>query len=95
MKQGKNWVLKLIEQADLPSDTLPGLPVVEIAGQRRVLIENHMGVSQYGMECICVKVKFGQVKVSGDCLELAGMTKGRLMIVGRIDRVELIRRNSQ
>lgn len=93
MKQGKNWMLRMMEQADLPSDTLPGLPVVEIAGQRRVLIENHMGVTQYGGESICVKVKFGHVRICGECLKLDGMTKGKLIIVGRIDRVDLIRRN--
>ena len=33
---------------------LPGVPIVELAGDRRVLIENHRGVTEYGMERICV-----------------------------------------
>ena len=32
---------------------LPGQPVVELVGDRRVLIENHIGVTEYGTERIC------------------------------------------
>ncbi len=44
---------------------LPGQPVVELVGDRRVLIENHIGVTEYGTERICVKVKYGQLSVCG------------------------------
>lgn len=93
MKQGRYWMQRMMDRADLPSETLPGLPVVEIAGERRVLIENHLGVTEYGRERICVKVKFGHIRVCGGCLELAKMTKGQLVVSGRIDSVSLIRRN--
>jgi sporulation protein YqfC len=77
--------------ADLPDATVPALPLIEIAGESRVLIENHFGVTQYSRETICVKVKFGQVCVDGFALELARMTKGQLVVTGRIDRVCLLR----
>lgn len=82
---------RLIFAADLPDAPLPGLPLVEIYGQDRVLIENHLGVTQYGREAICIKVKFGQICISGCDLELARMTKGQLVITGRIDGVSLYR----
>ena len=82
---------RLAFSAYLPDVTLPGQPLVEIAGESRVLIENHLGVTQYGRECIRVKVKFGQVCVSGSHLELARMIKGQLVISGRIDAVSLCR----
>lgn len=77
--------------ADLPDTPVPGLPLVEIAGESRVLIENHCGVSQYSSDSVCVKVKFGQVCVTGGALDLARMTKGQLVITGRIDTVCLLR----
>ena len=77
--------------ADLPDATVPALPLIEIAGESRVLIENHFGVTQYSRETICVKVKFGHVCVDGVALELARMTKGQLVVTGRIDRVCLLR----
>ena len=70
----------------------PGQPIVEIAGDRRVLIENHFGVKEYSREKIGVKVKYGLVCVCGCDLELIRMTKEQLIISGRIDAVTLIRR---
>ena len=87
----RSMVDRLAFSADLPDVTLPGQPLVEIAGESRVLIENHLGVTQYGRECIRVKVKFGQVCVSGSHLELTRMIKGQLVISGRIDAVSLCR----
>ncbi len=77
--------------ADLPDEPIPGLPLVEIAGDSRVLVERHRGVTEYGNCCIRVKVKFGQICIEGSGLELARMTPGQLIISGRIEQVRLIR----
>lgn len=92
MKHGRDWMQRLTEGLDLPAEPLPGLPLVELSGDRRVLIENHCGVTQYGKEKICVRVKYGQVSICGQELELARMTRGQLVISGRIDSVTLLRR---
>jgi sporulation protein YqfC len=70
---------------------LPGMPLIEIAGEKRVLIENHRGVTEYDPLRICVRVKFGQVCVCGEALTLAQMTRSCLVICGRIDSVTLLR----
>lgn len=75
------------DAADLPDEALPGLPLVEIAGNRRVLIENHLGVIGYGSQRICIKVKKGTVTVCGCHLELQRMTRSQIIITGRIDDV--------
>mgnify|MGYP002456976651 CR=1 FL=1 len=75
-----------------PAGPRRGQPIVEIAGDRRVLIENHFGVKEYSREKIGVKVKYGLVCVCGCNLELIRMTKEQLIISGRIDAVTLIRR---
>lgn len=71
---------------------LPGQPVVELVGDRRVLIENHIGVTEYGTERICVKVKYGQLSVRGYGLELVRMTKAQLVITGNIGSITIDRR---
>ena len=40
MERRKGIMDRLIEEADLPGELLPGQSVVELAGDRRVLIEN-------------------------------------------------------
>lgn len=92
MKQRGNLLQSITEKADLPAEPLPGMPLIELAGDRRVLIENHSGVTEYGREKIQVKVRYGQICVCGAGLELSRMTKQQLVISGRIDTVSLLRR---
>lgn len=92
MGRGRFLLDRLTEEADLTGEPLPGQPIVEIAGDNRVLIENHFGVKEYGTQRITVKVKYGCVCVSGCGLELQRMTKEQLVIKGRIDCVTVQRR---
>lgn len=92
MKKGRSFLERLADGADLGAEPLPGQPIVEIAGDRRVLIENHFGVKEYSRERIGVKVNYGQVTVCGCGLELTRMTREQLVISGRIDCVTLQRR---
>ena len=93
MERAKHWVQKLADSADLPGELLPGMPLVEIAGQGRVLIEGHGGVSAYSREKICVQVRYGQVCITGCCLELVRMSREQLVICGKISSVQLFGRN--
>ena len=82
---------RLMIGADLPGEAVPKLPLIEIAGEHRVLIENHKGVIGYGDNEICIKVKFGCIKVCGNQLMLSKLTKQQLVISGFIDSVSLCR----
>ncbi len=91
MKGHKHILDKMAVAADLSSEPVPKLPLVEIAGERRVLIENHCGVTGYGAQEICVKVRFGHIIICGKGLELVRMTKEQLVIMGMIDDVRFCR----
>ena len=91
MKQRKLLMERIANGADLQDAPIPGLPLIELAGDRRVLMENHRGVTEYGKERICVRVKYGQVCICGQELCLTKMTKGQLIISGKIDSIELYR----
>ena len=54
-------------------DTHNKLPLVELAGSCRVLIENHTGVLSYSQEEITVRVCYGCVRVTGQNMMLAEM----------------------
>ena len=92
MGRGRNFFERLAEETDLSGQPLPGQPIVEIAGDRRVLIENHFGVKEYSKERITVKVRYGCVSICGCQLELLRMTREQLVIRGRIDGVSIQRR---
>lgn len=87
----KNLLMYLTEKADLPMEPVPGVPVVEIGDDCRVLIENHQGVTEYGTERMQIKVRYGQVRILGEKLTLISMEGQQLVIKGKIHSVELIR----
>ena len=90
MKQ--DFLSRLTQDLVLPGEILPGQSLIELAGDGRVLIENHGGVTEYSRCRIGAGVSFGQVLVCGSNLELAQMTQRQLVIVGRIESVTLHRR---
>lgn len=92
MRRGHLFLQRLAEEADMDTDSLPHKPIVEIAGDSRVLIENHYGIMGYSRERILVKVKYGCVSVCGCGLEILRMTREQLVVRGRIDGVSLHRR---
>lgn len=92
MNQRKNVLRRVTEGSELSAEGMPGVPLLELAGDRRVLIENHRGVTEYGSERIRVRVRYGELCVCGSGLALARMTRAQLVICGRIDSVEVCRR---
>ncbi len=91
MKQGKEKFMDLLA-GDLPGEPLPGQSLLELTGDRQVLIENHRGVTQYSRERIGVKVSYGELLVCGRGLELARMSQGQLVVSGAVDSIQLCRR---
>ena len=87
MVKRRGWIERLADSTDLQGEAFPGQPLVELYGDRRVLIEHHGGVTEYGREKIQVKVRYGYLCVCGGCL-----TAEQLVITGRIDSVSIIRR---
>lgn len=91
MKNKRN-LLEYISEISPDSEALPILPVIELAGDRRVLIESHLGVIFYSTESVGIRVKFGTVNITGCGLLMKHMTKNKLVISGRIDQITLIRK---
>lgn len=95
MDRKKGMLDRFMETVDLNGEPFPGQSVIEILGDKRVLIENHLGVLEYSREYISVKVKFGILNVCGCGLELSHMNREALIISGKIESIFLKRRNMQ
>ncbi len=73
---------------DLPVSASSDLPRVEISGGRRLLIEQHKGIIEYGPNEIYVNSSKGVIKVRGEALELRAMTANQLLVSGLLFGVE-------
>ena len=81
--------------AEIPvADILMRRPLVEVLGNGRLMIENHRGIIEYSNQKICVKVTFGCIKVCGNKLIIAKMTSEQMVIVGEIQNISWIKRES-
>lgn len=89
MKQRGDRIRKLMMSRGVDDVPMPGVPLVELSGDRRVLIEHHRGVVAYGCGEIRVRMSYGLLCISGSGLYLARMTREQLVICGRIDGVHL------
>lgn len=94
MGGGKMWLRRMADETGIIQEGIPGVPVVELLGDRQVLVENHRGVSEYSAHKIGVKVKYGVVAICGCDLELKQVAKDQLVISGRVDCVSVLRRRS-
>lgn len=91
MDENKKIINRLTTVPHLQDEPIPGLPLVEIVGDCRVLIERHLGVTEYGKERIMIKIRQGHICVNGSCMELVRMTKSQLVIKGTIFGVSIIK----
>ena len=82
-------VRRVTDAAVRTGEPIAKQPLLELCGEKRVLIENHMGIGEYSAEAVRVKVKYGSICVSGNQLELCCMTSQQLVITGEICAVTL------
>lgn len=81
-----------IQQFHRRENVLSLLPILELVGQRRLLIENHQGVLSYAPDEIKIKVSYGCITVVGNELQLMEMSRVKLAICGRIDTLQIFGR---
>ena len=84
---------KWLERLSVQDEALPTQTVVELLGDRRVLIEHHHGITEYSRQRIQARVKYGVLCVCGSGLELCKMSDNQLVILGSIDSLTVFRGN--
>lgn len=91
MKRGKAWVERIVDRMEQMDEPMLLQPIVELVSDRRVLIENHGGVLQYTDEEIIVKLRFGNLVISGSNMKICRMQGQLLVITGKIDQLTMER----
>lgn len=90
MTNGKGHKIQRIMNST--DDLLQRLPLIELAGTHRVLIENYYCVTAYTDQEISVKVKYGNIKICGEGLRIVKISNQQMVIVGGIQQVFLYKR---
>lgn len=79
---------KAAEIFDIPEEVIAGMSRITITGCRRVLVENHKGILEYGSEVIHINCGRMILKLHGSDMELRSLNTTELLITGRISGME-------
>ena len=83
MVEKRSWGSRLTAGADLPAESVPGQPVVELIGNDRVIIEEHRG------QQVTVNMCYGKSSIRGCNRELSKMRAHQMVITGKIEGLEI------
>ena len=83
-KSDATLIEKTANYFDIPIDVVAGVPRMTITGGRRLFVENHKGLLEYGPEMIAINGERVIIRVRGSGLELKIMTDDELLVTGLI-----------
>lgn len=75
---------KLADAIDISKDVILDTVLIKTIGNMEVTIENYKGILEYSNNCILIKAKPKNVRVSGEDLEIGTITEEMLYISGLI-----------
>lgn len=84
----KNLKSRITDAAGMPKDVLLGVPLLTIAGQSEVCIENYRGILEYTDKLIRIQTKLGKIHVIGRNLQIEFYTNDEMKIIGHITVIE-------
>lgn len=79
---------RMADKMNMPKDVVLGVPILTLTGQYEMNIENYRGIMEYTEQLIRVKIRGGQVKLTGKHLEIIYYTNTDMQIVGKIEKIE-------
>ncbi|MBR6119389.1 MAG: hypothetical protein IKQ04_03610 [Oscillospiraceae bacterium] len=89
MKQARIAAQRILAAADYPGEILTGVPVVELKGTAEAVVLGHRGVIAYEPQQLQIASSLGPVVIQGAELRIRRMNRERIVLLGKIRRVEL------
>lgn len=87
-KESGTFRYRVAEASNMPKDVVLGVPIVTIVGEFEINIENYRGIIEYTDTVIRVKVKNGQIKITGKGLQIDYYTNDDMRITGKTNKIE-------
>lgn len=74
--------------SELPKDVAMGMPLLTAVGQAEVCLENYRGIIEYTGCLVRIQTKTGQIKISGEKLQVVYYTNDEMKVTGQIRTIE-------
>jgi len=80
----RQQIRKAAEQMDLPEGFMHGQPLLTLDGDIQLMVERHLGITEYGEQRICIAAKDYTIQILGERMRLTAMDKESIRIRGHI-----------
>lgn len=87
MRKKRAALPALADRLELPEEALGSAGKLTVTAGRRVLIENHRGILEYGRERIAVSLGAERVSLYGRDLRILAMNRRELLICGQLQEI--------
>ncbi len=79
---------RIMEELDLPMETVFDVPRLTVLGNEQALVENHKGIYEYYPDVVRLLSGCGMLTLTGEELALRELSKERLFVCGKISTIE-------
>ncbi len=80
---------KLADELEMPDNVMSNNFDIRIQGNKRVIIENHVGVLIYENDIIHIKTKIQNIIIKGDKLKIGEITDFYIIVNGEIKEIQI------
>lgn len=80
---------KLADELEIPDNVMSNNFDIRIQGNKRVIIENHVGVLVYEKDIIHIKSKIQNIVIKGDKLKIGEITDFYIIVNGEIKEIQI------
>lgn len=84
----QEWKEKAAKMSGVPKDVAMGLPILTITGAEELCVENYRGMTEYTDQLIRLQSRCGQIRITGEKLEVTHYTNDEMKIQGHIRTIE-------
>lgn len=84
----QEWKEKAAKMSGVPKDVAMGLPILTITGAEELCVENYRGMTEYTDQLIRLQSRCGQIRITGEKLEVTYYTNDEMKIQGHIRTIE-------
>ena len=83
----KGRMHRLAGLLELPQDIVLDLPRITILGNMQLLIENHKGIIEYTPVLVRIRLKQGEIIITGSELVLGNLQAEQMLVEGTLSEI--------
>lgn len=89
MKKFNNLRSKLADDLEIPNDAVSDNFDLKMHGNKKVIVENHMGLTVYDNDLVGIKTKEQTILIKGDKFKIEEINDYKVIIKGLVKEINI------